>query len=267
MKIFKNSSKLSASLLLLLLLLLISGIFLTLHNQLSQAEKETPMLAVILTIGAIAVSIYFFQQTSILHNRWSRTQQQLEQLKQNIQESKREKEKEDLEMKEAVNVEVIDFDKEAEGYIPTNEFENEDLFMEKLLSNISKRLEAVQAISFKKDETSGKFSILATYAYFSETDFHPFTEGETLPGQVAKNKEILVLSDVPKDYITILSGMGKGSPKHLLIAPILNPSNECIAVVEIASFSSFDESKKQLLNALCKLVSKHLLTIGTSTQE
>lgn len=266
MKIFFNKSRFSYGILLILLILSISGVFLSLHNQLAAANLKTPLLAGVFTIASIALGIILFQLVSTASSNLLRSNQQLDQIKKSIQESKKqsiEEEKvEDKEVKTQINVE-----EEVNGFIPKESFQSQELFMEKLLSNVSSKNDIVQAIAFIKDEKTQVFSILASYAYFSESDPPTFIEGETLPGQVAKNKVALNLKEIPEDYISVVSGLGKGTPNNLLIIPILNQEKECLGVIEFASFKIFTEQKVKLFESLGLMINEHLTTIGNSTTE
>ncbi len=139
--------------------------------------------------------------------------------------------------------------------------------MEKLLLNISSKNDVVQAIAFKKDNKTKVFSVLASYAYFSESDPPTFTVGETLPGQVAKNKITLNLKEVPENYISVISGLGKGTPKHLLIVPILANDNECIGIIEFASFKPFSDQKAKLFENIGLMINEYFLNIGNSSKK
>jgi hypothetical protein len=267
MEIFSKYSRLGYGILLVLLILSIAGVYLSLHNELAQAKVNIPMLAILLTVLSMALAIGFYQMLASTANQSSKYAQQLDQLKKSIQESKKQNEQENVNETVVVDDTVIDYDAEAKSLIPTQLFETQEQFIEKLLSNIAKKHDIVQAIAFNKDETTKIFSFQAAYAYFSENDPPKFIEGETLPGQVAKNKVVLNLNEVPEDYITILSGLGKGSPKHMLILPVLNRNNDCIGIIELASFKAFENQKVKLFETLGHLVCDHLLTIGNSTND
>ena len=124
-------------------------------------------------------------------------------------------------------------DKKQEQKIDTEAFVNKTLpkeegklslekYSEKLLSNIAKELDIVQGLLFHRMKDSEEFTIAGKYAYFGETEPKNFKLGETLSGQVAKNQTLLNLSEIPENYITILSGLGTSSPNHLIIIPVMD---------------------------------------------
>lgn len=144
----------------------------------------------------------------------------------------------------------IDTEQLTSQIIPKADLSDMEKFGELMLANIAKKFDIVQGLFYQKNVESGIFSFTAGYAFFSETAPVSYIEGDTLPGQVAKNKQLLNLDKVPDGYITILSGLGKGSPKHLLIFPIVSSGNETIGIVELASFKPFSSQQEELFSAL-----------------
>ena len=91
---------------------------------------------------------------------------------------------------------------------------------------------------------------IASYAY---SDTHKGTEGfyigEGLVGQCALDKQTILLTQAPTDYINVRSGTGEGSPSHIIILPV-QFEGEILAVIEIASFESFNSSQVKLLEEI-----------------
>ena len=65
-----------------------------------------------------------------------------------------------------------------------------------------------------------------------------FRLGEGLVGQCALEKERILLTDVPSDYILISSGLGESPPLNIIVLPILFEGS-VRAVIELASFAPF----------------------------
>jgi hypothetical protein len=264
MKYFPHSSRLVYGIFMLLIVMSFLGAFFSMHNALTFSGGKVPMIAILLIVISVLLSLYFIQivyRSSIEANRIT---QQFEQLKKSIQESKKQSYTND---ENNVVEEIVDYEAESKALIPIESFENEESFIENVLINLSKKIDIVQGLVYKRDAKTKAFSYLAGYAYYTESEPPTFIEGETLPGQVAKNKEILNLSDVPDDYITILSGLGKGSPNHLLIVPIIDDTRDCIGIIELASFKPFNSQMVTLMEKLVCNIGEQLKTFGLSSQE
>ncbi|MBN4046865.1 response regulator, partial [bacterium AH-315-P07] len=66
--------------------------------------------------------------------------------------------------------------------------------------------------------------------------------GEGLVGQVASEEKLLRLSDLPDDYITIGSALGRAVPKSVLAMPFLH-DGQLRGVIELASFNGFSDQE------------------------
>ncbi len=138
-------------------------------------------------------------------------------------------------------------------------------FSETILRNLSTEFSIVQGLVFIKDFGSKKFKVSATYAYYSNEAVREFELGEGISGQVARNKEMLNIDNIPDDYITVLSGLGSSSPNHLLIFPIIY-NNETLAIVEAAAFSTFPEYIKEICSSIAAPLGtnlRKLLNVGS----
>jgi GAF domain-containing protein len=91
-----------------------------------------------------------------------------------------------------------------------------------------------------------------------------FRLGEGLVGQCAQEKERILLTDVPSDYIRINSGLGESQPLNIIVLPILFEGS-VRAVVELASFSRFSLTHQAFLDQLTESIGLVLNTIEANT--
>jgi hypothetical protein len=112
---------------------------------------------------------------------------------------------------------------------------------DRLLAELVRYIDANQGGLYTIDEENGQPEIVLTarYAYgrkkFMEQRLRP---GQGLLGQAYLEKETTLFAQVPEGYLTIGSGLGEASPRHLVIVPML--ANERVeGLLELASFREF----------------------------
>ncbi|MGE5701608.1 MAG: ATP-binding protein, partial [Clostridia bacterium] len=93
-----------------------------------------------------------------------------------------------------------------------------------------------------------RYSRIAAYAAMEyQMGKRSFLIGEGLVGQAALEKRMIQVADIPRDYIHITSGLGKGLPACLLLVPV-EFEGEVLAVVELAGFATFEPIHLKLLD-------------------
>lgn len=89
----------------------------------------------------------------------------------------------------------------------------------------------------------------AGYACTADPEHATIAFGEGLVGQVGMEQKIRLVEELPPDYITINSALGKSTPKALMLVPIIY-EQETIAVFELGYFSMPDEEIQLYLGSL-----------------
>ncbi|MES1226651.1 MAG: GAF domain-containing protein, partial [Bacteroidota bacterium] len=113
---------------------------------------------------------------------------------------------------------------------------------------------------------NSRLSLFAAYGYQSDKNLpKEFSIGEGLVGQVAFEKERIILSNVPTNYIKISSGLGRSKPANLIILPVLF-ENKVKAVIELASLDIFSETHIDFLGQLTESIGIVLNTIEANTR-
>src|SRR5262249_52365881 len=86
------------------------------------------------------------------------------------------------------------------------------------------------------DGGDADLKLLASYAYRErKTVSNRFRAGEGLVGQCAFEKERIMLTHVPPNYIHINSGLGEAPPMNIVVLPVLF-EGQIKAIIELASF-------------------------------
>jgi len=157
---------------------------------------------------------------------------------------------------------IIGVDEFIAKIIPSKEqeFESLEKFSERILTAIAKELNAAQGLFFIKEAET--FKLQGRYAYFSEVLPRDFAEGEGLSGQVAKDQTVLNITDIPADYITIVSGLGSGQPRSVMIIPAIH-NGASIGVIELASFQNFSEEEVKLLSQITSQLGESIVNYST----
>ncbi|CAG7638633.1 Sensor histidine kinase RcsC [Paenibacillus solanacearum] len=138
----------------------------------------------------------------------------------------------------------------------------------KLISHIAPLLNATYGVIYIVTGKAGQQRIvkLASYASSGENaGFDGFRVGEGLVGQCVLENRMFHLTDVPVDYIHISSGLGKASPKDVLIAPIAY-EGQVIAVLELATLETFAPEHLQLLEDIIESLGIMINSVESRTE-
>jgi CheY-like chemotaxis protein/signal transduction histidine kinase/CHASE3 domain sensor protein len=91
---------------------------------------------------------------------------------------------------------------------------------------------------------------MAAYAFSDEAlkKNQTIKMGESLVGQVAQENNIMVIKDIPENYLTVSSSIGSAKPRQLVLLP-LTSDNETKGVIEIGFFSEIPDHVVEYLNS------------------
>jgi HAMP domain-containing protein/signal transduction histidine kinase/CheY-like chemotaxis protein len=116
----------------------------------------------------------------------------------------------------------------------------------------------------KREEEDTKLELVASYGAESHDRLkREFNLREGLVGQAAADKRPILLQNVPGDFIRIGSGLGHSAPANINILPALF-EDDVKAVIELASFSEFNETHQSFLDQLMESVGIVLNTIAAT---
>lgn len=117
------------------------------------------------------------------------------------------------------------------------------------LTRIASHTDAQAGVLYLYNSDQARLLPEATYAVERRGIEKGFALGEGLPGQAAKERIILSVSEVPQDCFRISSGIADGLPGHVVCLPVLF-GQELMGVLELACFGAFDDGIKSLLTII-----------------
>src|SRR5688500_631067 len=134
---------------------------------------------------------------------------------------------------------------------------------EMLLSELAPLVNAHQGVMYlvARGDDGERLKRLAGYADLQEAgESRDYRLGEGLVGQCAKERQRILLTEVPPDLIRIHSGLVVASPCNIIVLPVLF-EGQVKAVIELASLSEFTPSHLAFLEQLTGSIGVVLNTI------
>lgn len=136
--------------------------------------------------------------------------------------------------------------------------ENLEVLGDEILKHIADYMKVNQGAIYilEEEEFDTPYLVqIATYAYGKKKFLSNKVEiGEGLVGQCFLEKEKIVLTEIPEDYITITSGLGQAPPSFIAILPLIH-DEEVMGILEIASFHALQDYQFDFLEQLCQSIS------------
>ena len=138
-----------------------------------------------------------------------------------------------------------------------------------IICNLVKYVKANQGGIYIVNTDEQVLELKGCYAYDRKKFIDKkFEFGEGLIGQIYLEKETLLMSDIPDNYINITSGLGDAPPRSVVIVP-LKVNDEVLGIIELASFTNFEAYQVEFLEKLGENIAASISTIqiNEKTQE
>ena len=152
------------------------------------------------------------------------------------------------------------------GDILRSSNDNLNILANEIVSGLVKYLDANQgALFIVERDNDGKeiecMGLAACYAW----DKKKFVEkkickGEGLVGQCWIEGDVMYLTDVPDDYISITSGLGEANPKSILIVPV-KLHDEIHGVIELASFKAYEKFEIEFVERIAERIASTISAV------
>ncbi|MHB1512611.1 response regulator, partial [Acidiferrobacter sp.] len=133
-----------------------------------------------------------------------------------------------------------------------------------IMSELTPLVSAQHGAFYSVNVEENRLDLIASYAYNKSASVPTsFEFGEGIVGQCALEKKPIVLGTVPDDYIRVASGLGYAGPANILVLPVLF-EGDVLAVIELASFQSFNSIHRVFLDQLMVSIGVVLNIMGAS---
>jgi len=143
---------------------------------------------------------------------------------------------------------------------------------DEIISNLVKYLKANQGAIYIVDDTDASqeeeptMSMKACYAWDKKKYLnHKIHRGEGIAGQAWQEGDIIYLTEVPQDYIRIVSGLGDANPTSVLIVP-LKVNDQIFGVVEIASFNVFQDYEMEFVQKIAESIASSISSVKVNAR-
>jgi PAS domain S-box-containing protein len=134
-----------------------------------------------------------------------------------------------------------------------------------VISYITEKIDAIQGAFYvvNDDNADNPFiEMKSAYAYHKKKFIKgKFKFAEGLVGQAAVEKDFILRTEIPDEYVTITSGiLGDKRPKSILITPLIT-EEKVYGVVEFAGFEKFAESHINFVREISLILARTIFNI------
>jgi hypothetical protein len=129
---------------------------------------------------------------------------------------------------------------------------------DEILVKLAKEVSFAHGVMFvASSSNSSFFEPKAKYAFYSERELDGFTLGEGVNGQAAKDRQPVLLESIPENYVAIVSGLGKSSPRALSFYPVVY-NGQTVALLELAFLAKPSAQKLEIIGIFCEAIAEKL---------
>ncbi|MEJ1237875.1 GAF domain-containing protein [Chryseolinea sp. T2] len=146
------------------------------------------------------------------------------------------------------------------GEIRNHNSGNED-YADHILSTVIKYLSANQGAFYFK--SGDNVELVSTYAYEKKRFVSENTNSDKgcgLVGQCMEERDFICLTDIPRNYVKITSGLGEATPRNVIIFPLIF-REEVYGAIELASFQIFERHHLEFLRRISVRIASELAGI------
>ena len=137
-----------------------------------------------------------------------------------------------------------------------------------VLSELAPLVDAQQGVFYVNNSPNGQpvMKLLGGYAYKKRKNLaNEFRAGEGLVGQCTLERQRILVTNVPSNYVYVASGLGEAPPNNIVVLPVLF-EGDVKAVIELSTFKTFSDTHLTFLDQLTESIGIVLNTIAANTR-
>ncbi|MGQ0519688.1 MAG: response regulator [Actinomycetota bacterium] len=138
-----------------------------------------------------------------------------------------------------------------------------------IMSELTPTVSAQHGAFFLNDvapDADTELRLVASYGYKARKNVpNSFKLGESLVGQAALEKEPILITEAPADYVKVSSGLGEAAPVNVIVLPILF-EEQVLGVIELGALRPFTAVNQSFLEQVIETIGVVLSTIIANTR-
>ena len=132
-------------------------------------------------------------------------------------------------------------------------------FARSLMASLVPMVGGQVGVFYYFDNATRTYNLVGSYSYRDRKGLSQrFAMGEGIVGQCVLERSPIILSDIPTDYIRVVSGLGESVPRFIQATPIIQTGGSIPAVIEIATLGGFGQREQMLLEEVLPLVALNI---------
>jgi CheY-like chemotaxis protein/HAMP domain-containing protein len=134
-----------------------------------------------------------------------------------------------------------------------------------IVTTLSKYIGAQVGVIYLKNQDQ-VLHLMGSYSFTHRNGINDgYKLGEGLVGQVALEKEIISLTELPKDYLKVTSGLGAADVRNVVLVPLLF-NDELVGVIELGAMQKMTEEVINFLRESANIIAITIRSSESRTQ-
>ncbi len=135
-------------------------------------------------------------------------------------------------------------------------------FSTSIISCLAKYVKAdIGAVYIVDKNDDDRLNLMGSYAFSARKHtVNQINFGEGLVGQAALEKQRILLTRVPVDYLAVQSGLGEAQPRCIVVMPLVH-NEKIFGIIELGALETFSEKTLEFLDLVSNSIAVAIQTI------